>query len=165
MNSTIHKVYFATILVAYPLDQEFTYSFKADQMIKVGSIVQVPFRNKDYIGIVRSIQDKANFDVKKIKPIKKISNYLLNKKILKFLDWIASYNLIFKGMVLKMILPKSEAYFNDDNDIQNEKNLTAHNELKLNVTQTRARDKIEKIIFKNDYSTILLDGMPGSGKT
>ena len=33
MNSTIHKVYFATILVAYPLDQEFTYSFKADQMI------------------------------------------------------------------------------------------------------------------------------------
>jgi primosomal protein N' (replication factor Y) len=68
-------------------------------------------------------------------------------------------------MVLKMILPKSEAYFNDDNDIQNEKNLTAHNELKLNVTQTRARDNIEKIIFKNDYSTILLDGMPGSGKT
>ena len=165
MNSTIHKVYFATILVAYPLDQEFTYSFKADQMIKVGSIVQVPFRNKDYIGVVRSIQDKANFDVKKIKPIKKISNYLLNKKILKFLDWIASYNLIFKGMVLKMILPKSEAYFNDDNDIQNEKNLTAHKELKLNDTQTRARDKIEKIIFKNDYSTILLDGMPGSGKT
>ena len=84
MNSTIHKIYFATILVAYPLDQEFTYSFKADQMIKVGSIVQVPFRNKDYIGVVRSIQDKANFDVKKIKPIKKISNYLLNKKILKF---------------------------------------------------------------------------------
>ena len=63
MNSTIHKIYFATILVAYPLDQEFTYSFKADQMIKVGSIVQVPFRNKDYIGVVRSIQDKANFDV------------------------------------------------------------------------------------------------------
>ena len=119
MNSTIHKIYFATILVAYPLDQEFTYSFKADQMIKVGSIVQVPFRNKDYIGVVRSIQDKANFDVKKIKPIKKISNYLLNKKILKFLDWIASYNLIFKGMVLKMILPKSEAYFNDDKDFRN----------------------------------------------
>ena len=55
-------------------------------------------------------------------------------------------------MVLKMILPKSEAYFNDDNDIKNEKNLTVHNELKLNDTQTRARDKIEKIIFKKGFN-------------
>ena len=165
MNSVIQKIYFANVLVAYPLDQEFTYSFTEDQIINVGSIVLVPFRNKNYLGVVRDTSDKTNFDLKKIKLIVDVSSYSLSKKMIKFLEWIASYNLIPKGMVLKMILPKSEAYFDKENEYENSENILIPNDLKLNDTQTKAREKIEDIISHNEYSTILLDGMPGSGKT
>ena len=111
MNSATHKTYFANVLVAYPLDQEFTYSFTEDQIIKVGTIVLVPFRSKSYLGVVRNIKDKTNFDLKKIKSIKETSSYSISQKTIKFLEWIASYNLIPKGLVLKMILPKSEVHF------------------------------------------------------
>jgi len=165
MNSVIQKIYFANVLVAYPLDQEFTYSFTEDQIINVGSIVLVPFRNKNYLGVVKDTSDKTNFDLKKIKLIVDVSSYSLSKKMIKFLEWIASYNLIPKGMVLKMILPKSEAYFDKENEYENNENILTPNDLKLNDTQTKAREKIEDIISHNEYSTILLDGMPGSGKT
>jgi primosomal protein N' (replication factor Y) len=165
MNSATHKGYFANVLVAYPLDQEFTYSFTKDQTVKVGTIVLVPFRSKSYLGVVSSIKDKINFDLKKIKPIKETSSYLLSQKKIKFLEWIASYNLIPKGLVLKMILPKSEAYFSEDTESESDEKVIAHNDLKLNDTQTKAKEKIVDIISKNEYSTILLDGMPGSGKT
>ena len=165
MNSVIQKIYFANVLVAYQLDQEFTYSFTEDQIINIGSIVLVPFRNKNYLGVVRDTSDKTNFDLKKIKLIVDVSSYSLSKKMIKFLEWIASYNLIPKGMVLKMILPKSEAYFDKENEYENNENILTPNDLKLNDTQTKAREKIEDIISHNEYSTILLDGMPGSGKT
>ena len=86
MNSATHKGYFANVLVAYSLDQEFTYSFTKDQTVKVGTIVLVPFRSKSYLGVVSSIKDKINFDLKKIKPIKETSSYLLSQKKIKFLE-------------------------------------------------------------------------------
>ena len=165
MNSATHKTYFANVLVAYPLDQEFTYSFTEDQIIKVGTIVLVPFRSKSYLGVVRNIKDKTNFDLKKIKSIKETSSYSISQKTIKFLEWIASYNLIPKGLVLKMILPKSEAYFSEDTISESNEKIIVPNELKLNDTQSKAKEKIEDIISKNEYSTVLLDGMPGSGKT
>ena len=156
---------FANVLVAYPLDQEFTYAFTEEQQIKIGSIVLVSFRSKKYLGVVRSIGKTTNVDLNKIKSIADVSNYTLPQKILKFLDWIASYNLIFKGQVLKMILPKSDAYFLLKDEVETNIEQAVANQLELNATQNKAKVEIEAIIQDNDYSTILLDGMPGSGKT
>ena len=156
---------FANILVAYPLDQEFTYAFTEEQQIKIGSIVLVSFRSKKYLGVVRSIGKTTNVDLNKIKSIADVSNYTLPQKILKFLDWIASYNLIFKGQVLKMILPKSDTYFLLKDEVETNIEQAVANQLELNATQNKAKVEIEAIIQDNDYSTILLDGMPGSGKT
>tara|TARA_B110000967_G_scaffold205305_1_gene249567 strand:+ start:2322 stop:4319 length:1998 start_codon:yes stop_codon:yes gene_type:complete len=165
MNSLPSMTNFANILVAYPLDQEFTYAFTEEQQIKIGSIVLVPFRSKKYLGVVRSIGKTTNVDLNKIKSIADVSNYTLPQKILKFLDWIASYNLIFKGQVLKMILPKSDAYFLLKDEVETNIEQAVANQLELNATQNKAKVEIEAIIQDNDYSTILLDGMPGSGKT
>ena len=165
MNSAAQKIIFANILVAYSLDQEFTYSFRENQLIKIGSIVQISFRNKKYLGLVNSIFYETQINIKKIKPIEKISTYSLSKKNIKFLDWVASYNLIPRGLVLKMILPNSDAYFKEDSEASITENSLIPNYLKLNETQSLALKKIEKCILHNDYITILLDGMPGSGKT
>ena len=35
---------------------------------------------------------------------KKISNISLNKKIIKFINWFSIYNIVPKGMILKMCL-------------------------------------------------------------
>lgn len=165
MNSTVQKTIYANVLLAYPLDQEFTYCFNEDQPIKIGSIAEVSFRNKNYLGVVISISNQTQIKNKKIKSIQKISNYYLSKKNIKFLEWVSSYNLIPRGLVLRMILPKSEGYFIKDDDSKNSQDLLSPKYLKLNETQSKARAKIERIFLQNDYSTILLDGMPGSGKT
>ena len=160
MNSTAQKIIFANVLVAYSLDQEFTYSFNEKQLIKIGSIVQISFRNKKYLGLVNSIFYETQINIKKIKPIEKVSTYSLSKKTIKFLDWVASYNLIPRGLVLKMILPNSDAYFKHDSEASITENSLIPNYLKLNETQSLALKKIEKSILQNDFITILLDGMP-----
>ncbi len=151
MNSATHKTYFANVLVAYPLDQEFTYSFTEDQIIKVGTIVLVPFRSKSYLGVVRNIKDKTNFDLKKIKSIKETSSYSISQKTIKFLEWIASYNLIPKGLVLKMILPKSEAYFSEDNisESNEENDITQNSIYKM---QSQKDDESSWFNFLNIYN-------------
>ena len=45
---------------------------------------------------------KKKLNLKKIE--KKISNIGLNKKIIKFINWFSIYNIVPKGLILKMCL-------------------------------------------------------------
>ena len=48
----------------------------------------------------------------KIKTIKKkIENYCLNKKLIQFIDWFSMYNMVPKGMVLKMCIGSNQNFF------------------------------------------------------
>ena len=104
------KQYFVNVLLAYNLSKEFTY--KIDKYVEIGSIVRVPFRSKKYIGIVTEHLKKPNFQKSKIKEVDSVSNkFLFKSKHLKFLDWVAKYNLIDRGNILKMMLPNSDIFF------------------------------------------------------
>ena len=161
------KTYYINVLLAYSLSKEFTYKLNSDHKPTVGSIVLVPFRSKKYTGVITSIADTKKIPDKEIREILEISNVAkLNSKIIKFMNWVADYNLIDRGYILKMILAQEKVYFskrNSKDDIVSKK--PKPKPISLNLEQDEATNKIIKLIKKNDYITLLLDGIPGSGKT
>ena len=47
---------FCNVIITRPFDHAFTYKLKKDQIVKVGSIVNVPFGKTKYqIGMVESV--------------------------------------------------------------------------------------------------------------
>ena len=72
----------------------FTYSHESLRDYKIGDIVEVPFGNKKEIGVVWKGFNTANKNIK-IKNIKKkISNYSLDKNLIKFIEWFSTYNMV-----------------------------------------------------------------------
>ena len=94
------------ILLPKVFNHPFTYIYNSEKIksLKQGDIVIVPFGKKKEIGVV---WDKIKNTEKKIKLKqieKRISNVSLNKKIIKFVNWFSIYNVVPKGMILKMCL-------------------------------------------------------------
>lgn len=82
----------------------FTYDSGSIKNLMPGDLVIVPFGKNEEIGLVwdRIQPSKKDFKIKKIK--EKINNFKINKKLISFINWFSAYNLVPKGMVLKMSL-------------------------------------------------------------
>ena len=73
--------------------------------LKIGDFVEVPFGKSKIIGVVWDNFEKnsnKSFKIKKI--IRKLQIPNLKKKTLEFLNWFSEYNLVPKGMALKLVL-------------------------------------------------------------
>ena len=69
---------YCNILVTKPFEKCFTYELRANQKIKRGNIVIIPFgKNKDQIGLVYQISDSLPKEIKKIK-IRKVGSIIKN---------------------------------------------------------------------------------------
>ena len=91
------------ILIPNIFNYPFTY--ESNLKLRIGDFVEVPFGKSKSIGVVWNEFEKKNskdFKIKKI--IKKLDIPKLNIKTLNFLNWFSEYNLISKGMALKMTL-------------------------------------------------------------
>ena len=140
----------------------FTYSHDSKKNYKIGDIVEVPFGTKKEIGVVWIGSSSVNKKIK-IKEIKKkIENYCLDKKLIKFIEWFSMYNMVSKGLVLKMCISGNENYFikNKKKIIIKSTNLKIY---ELNEQQKNALKYLESSNFGFDVS--VLQGLTGSGKT
>ena len=140
----------------------FTYDHDKKKDYKIGDVVEVPFGSKNEIGVIWNgvgTQDKK-IKIKNIK--KKIGNFCLSKKLIRFIDWFSMYNMVPKGLVLKMCIGSNENFFKkNDEKIQNIS--TSIKNYKLNEQQKTALEYLEKI---NKYFNVsVLQGITGSGKT
>ena len=100
------------VLLPNIFDHPFTY--ESVKKVEVGRYVLVPFGKKDAVGVVWDQFEKEKNNKKfKIKKIKKIFNVnKLNENSIKFLNWFSEYNIVPKGMALKLHLLSSEAIEN-----------------------------------------------------
>ena len=92
------------VLVPKVFNFPFTYDSGSLENLKPGDIVIVPFGKSKEIGVV---WDKIQPSVKefKLRNIeKKLDNFKINKNLVSYINWFSSYNLVSKGMVLKMCL-------------------------------------------------------------
>ena len=96
------------ILLPNIFNHPFTYD--SDLKLKVGDYVVVPFGKSELTGVVWDEFEKKtnkNFAIKKV--LRKLDVPSLKKNTIKFLNWFSEYNMIPKGMALKLLLLSSNA--------------------------------------------------------
>ncbi|MDC0976997.1 primosomal protein N' [Pelagibacteraceae bacterium] len=149
------------VLVPKIFNFPFTYDSGSIKNLIPGDLVLVPFGKNEEIGVVWDQIQLSNKDFK-IKTIKqKINNFKINKSLISFINWFSAYNLVSRGMVLKMCLGdkkntiKIEEYKRDK--INNKKKFILNNDQKKSI------EALKK--FGNTFNVSLLQGVTGSGKT
>ena len=96
------------ILLPNIFNHPFTYESQLN--LEVGDYVVVPFGKSKITGVVWDEFEKKNNKRFKIKNVlKKLEVTPLKKTTIKFLNWFAEYNIIPKGMALKLVLLSSNA--------------------------------------------------------
>lgn len=94
-----------------PLPFNEVFDYQADDTIGLGDMVRVPFGREQQIGVVWKIGKSSNLDEHKIKSISAKFDYPpLSNEIRKFVSFVASYNMAFLGLVLKMVLSVKGAF-------------------------------------------------------
>ena len=151
------------ILLPNIFNHPFTY--ESDIKLDIGDYVEVPFGKSKMTGIVWNEFEKEsnkNFKVKKI--IKKLNLPKLNKNFIKFLNSFSEYNLIPKGMSLKLLLLSSNAIEKaDPKKVEEFDKLQNPLNFELNDEQHKSLKEINKL---NDrFRVHVLQGTTGSGKT
>ena len=152
------------ILVPNIFDHPFTYE-SGNIDLKLGDYVLIPFGKSKIIGVVWNEFEKENkkkFLLKKV--ISKLNIPSLNKNTINFLNWFSQYNLIPKGMTLKLLLLSSEAI--EDIELKEFKKFAIKNKRKkfsLTEEQDKALNNINTEIDK--FRVHVLQGTTGSGKT
>ena len=83
----------------------YPFTYESDLKLNVGDFVEVPFGKSKKTGVVwDNFEEKKNKDFKIKRVIKKLDVPRLNKNIVKFLNWFSEYNIVPKGMALKLVL-------------------------------------------------------------
>ena len=148
------------VLIPRIFDHPHTYFSKKFGKLKTGSIVSVPFGNEEEIGVVWDKEENTNKNFK-LKDIKEKKSVSLSDKLVKFINWFSLYNLAPKGMVLKMCLG-DESFFSKKIETFNN-SPKIKKKFILNEEQKKCLRDINNL--GNKFSTILLHGITGSGKT
>ena len=143
----------------------YPFTYESDLNLKVGDYVEVPFGKSKITGIVWDEFEKKNNKNFKLKTVlKKLNVTPLKKTTIKFLNWFAEYNIIPKGMALKLVLLSSnaieklqkEAFKSFNNNIK-------ASTIKLSEEQNRSLKKMN--ISNEKFRVHVLQGTTGSGKT
>ena len=149
------------VLIPRIFDHPHTYLSGRFGKLKAGSIVQVPFGREKEIGVVwdKAEETKKNFRLKSILEIKPFS---FSDKLINFINWFSIYNLVPKGMVLKMFLG-NDLLSSKKSDFKLQYIGNEKIRFELNDDQKKCLKDIQN--FGNNFSVTLLQGITGSGKT
>ncbi len=151
------------ILLPNIFNHPFTYESSIN--LKVGDFILVPFGKSKITGVVWDEFEKNNNKKFKIRNIiKRLDVTPLKKNTIKFLNWFAEYNLIPKGMALKLVLLSGNAIENKENkfyELFDDK--IKNKSIKLSNDQKKSLEKMNNSNEK--FRVHVLQGTTGSGKT
>ena len=151
------------ILLPNIFNHPFTYESEIN--LKLGEFVLVPFGKSKITGVVWDEFEKNDNKKFKIKSIqKKLDVAPLKKDTINFLNWFAEYNLIPKGMALKLVLLSSNAIEKMEKKIYEPyNNKVKKKSFTLSINQIKS---LEKMSYSNQkFRVHVLQGTTGSGKT
>ena len=91
------------VLIPRLFDYPHTYLSGKFHKLKPGSIVSVPFGKDKEIGVIWDKKEETSKNFK-LKTVLEQNHLSFDKKLVEFINWFSIYNLVPKGMVLKMFL-------------------------------------------------------------
>ncbi len=151
------------ILLPNIFNHPFTY--ESDIKLKIGDFVEVPFGKTKITGVVWDDFEKnisKKFKIKKI--ISKLDIPSLKKSTLDFLNWFSEYNIVPKGMALKLVLISNKDLKSIDQKFHDSLIFNRHDNL-INLTNDQNKS-LQQINSSNEkFNVHVLQGTTGSGKT
>ncbi len=151
------------ILLPNIFNHAFTY--ESDINLKVGDYVVVPFGKSKITGVVWDefeTKNNRNFKIKSV--LKKLNVSPLKKTTIKFLNWFSEYNIIPKGMALKLVLLSSNAVEKNQKDAYKSFDTNIKKDsIKLSEEQKKSLQKMN--VSNQKFRVHVLQGTTGSGKT
>ena len=149
----------AQVLLPKVFNFPFTYNSKLKTSI--GDLVEIPFGSKKAIGVVwkNNYQEPKNI---KLKEIGRKTGYSIDAKLVDFIEWFSSYNMVPMGLVLKMVIGGDDKFVKIKDNLKSPKK-TKIKKFRLNSEQLEALKCLEKI--NNKFDITVLQGTTGSGKT
>ena len=151
------------VLLPNIFDHPFTY--ESNLNLKIGEYVKVPFGKSIITGVIWDNfekNDNKSFKLKKI--VRRLNIKPLKKETIKFLNWFSEYNLVPKGMSLKLHLLSGEAIEEfEDKDYHFFLSKDEVKEFRLSKDQNKILDELKN--KDNKFRVHLLQGTTGSGKT
>ena len=95
--------------VLLPKVFNFPFTYNTNTKSKIGDLVEVPFGSKKEIGVIwkNKYAEPENIT---IKDIKKSTGYSINSKLIDFIEWFSSYNMVPLGLVLKMVIGGADKF-------------------------------------------------------
>ncbi len=150
--------------VLLPKIFNFSFTYNSNNIsLKTGDFVEIPFGQSKEIGVVwinKKIELKKNIKIKNI--YKKINGFSLDLKLINFIEWFSTYNMVPLGLVLKMVIGGKDNFIKkikeSSKKISKEKKI-----YKLNNEQNKALEYLNSI--KKNFEVSVLQGTTGSGKT
>ena len=151
------------ILIPNIFNHPFTYN--SDLNLKEGDYVVVPFGKSKVTGVVWNEFENTtskNFIIKKV--LRKLDVPSLKKSTIKFLNWFSEYNIIPKGMALKLLLLSSNVVETIPNELYEKFKIEIKkNEIVLSKDQKMCLKKMN--VYNQEFRVHVLQGTTGSGKT
>ena len=151
------------ILIPNIFNHPFTYI--SDLKLKVGDYVVVPFGKSKLTGVVWNEFEKKtnkNFVIKKVS--RKLDVPSLKKNTIKFLNWFSEYNMIPKGMALKLLLLSNNAVEKFSTEVYEQFKIDIkQNKIELSKEQKSSLKKMN--VSNRKFRVHVLQGTTGSGKT
>ncbi len=153
------------IPVLLPNIFNYPFTYETDLKINMGDFVEVPFGKSKIVGVVWDNFEKTNdknFKIKKV--INKLEIPSLKKSTIQFLNWFSDYNIIPRGMALKLVLLSGKPIKKFEEKIYKSFNFNINdNSLKLTSEQKKSLEQINNSNKK--FNVHVLQGTTGSGKT
>jgi primosomal protein N' (replication factor Y) len=162
---------FADVAVPVPLRQTFTYRIPTELQTEIrrGSQVDVPFGRRRQPGFVVGLLDRSNVPDDKLKSIETVTypDPVFDESLLRLARWVADYYVASLGEVLLTALPggprveaKRKAPRRDTSSLG-----LAQAPTSLTEPQVQIMSTLTAALDEGSYSTTLLYGVTGSGKT
>ena len=147
--------------VLLPKVFNFPFTYKSSSDCKIGDLVEVPFGLKKEIGVIWKNKYSEPQNIK-LKLIKRKTKFSIDKKLIDFVEWFSSYNMVPIGLVLKMVIGNSDRFLEKE-DILDNSIINKTKKFILNKEQLQALKFLET---KNTgFNVSVLQGTTGSGKT
>ena len=147
--------------VLLPKVFNFPFTYKSSSNCKIGDLVEVPFGLKKEIGVIWKNKYSEPQNIK-LKLIKRKTKFSIDKKLIDFIEWFSSYNMVPIGLVLKMVIGNSDRFLEKE-DILDNSIINKTKKFILNKEQLQALKFLET---KNTgFNVSVLQGTTGSGKT
>src|SRR5215469_7547926 len=110
MSPSLQPAAVVDVLVPVALDQSYSYRVPAALDLKPGDLVRVPLGTRDATGVVWADQVAPRPGLhNRLKDVaEKLDVPPLRAELRQFVDWVATYTLASRGMVLRMALRMGE---------------------------------------------------------